>query len=177
MDREEALRWYKRQWEEDHHRWEEEKRTLEGRLEEQAAEILELKSRLGKQESQASEKFQSQLKACEHRLEEQQAARERCERALEQIKRQLETLSRPALDEGFFRYLAQALELWDRTLIEEARKLSGNRLEPWLKAIWAEREEALSRALDGETPDWRRVRTGLVLEWALLTWLEGVQGG
>lgn len=170
MDREEALKWYEQKWKEDKRRWEEEKRTLEERLEEQAAEILKLKSRLGKQESQASEKFQS-------RLEEQRAARERCEHALQQIKRQLETLSRPALSEGFFRYLAQALELWDRTLIEEARKLSGSRLEPWLRAIWREREEALSRALGGETPDWRRVRTGLVLEWALLTWLEGVRDG
>lgn len=170
MNCEEALKWYEQKWKEDKRRWEEEKRTLEERLEEQAAEILKLKSRLGKQESQASEKFQS-------RLEEQRAARERCERALEQIKRQLETLSRPALGEGFFRHLAQALELWDRALIEEARKLSGSRLEPWLRAIWREREEALSQALGGETPDWRRVRTGLVLEWALLTWLEGVRDG
>lgn len=177
MDCEEELRWYEQAWKKDKQRWEEEKRTLEGRLKEQAAEILELKSSLGKQESQVREKFQSLLEACERRLEEQRSARESCERALEQIKRQLETLSRPALGEGFFRYLAQALELWDQVLIEEARKLSGSRLEPWLKAIWAEREEALSRALGGETPDWRRVRTGLVLEWALLTWLEGVRDG
>ncbi|WP_245606080.1 hypothetical protein [Thermus amyloliquefaciens] len=97
--------------------------------------------------------------------------------ALQQAQKQLEVLSRPALNEGFFRHLAQALELWDQALIEEARELGGRRLEPWLKAIWEEREAALSRALAGEIPDWRRVRTSLVLEWALLTWLEGIRDG
>lgn len=130
-----------------------------------------------KQESQAIRTLESQVEELKRRLEEERTAHGRCEEALQRVKRQLEVASRPPLSEGFFRYLAQALELWDRTLIEEARKLGGSRLEPWLKAIWAEREEALSRALAGEAPDWRRVRTGLVLEWALLTWLEGVQGG
>lgn len=170
MDCKEALAWYERQWEKDRRRWEEEKRALVERLEEQAAEILRLKSGLGEREAQLSRELQGRLEACERRLEEERAAREGCERALER-------LARPVLGEGFFRYLAQALELWDQALLEEARKLDGNGVEAWLRAIWAERAEALSGALAGQAPDWRRVRTGLVLEWALLAWLEGIRDG
>ncbi len=162
MDCKEALRWYEQRWEEDRQRWIEEKKKLEKRLEEQAEEILKLKN---------------QLEACKGCPEKQKVARERCENDLDQAKKQLQNLSRPVLGEGFFRYLAQATELWDQVLIREARELRGTGLEPWLKGIWREREEALSRALAGETPDWRRIRTGLVLEWALLTWLEGIRGG
>lgn len=177
MDREEALKWYEQKWEEDYRRWEEEKRVLEKRLEEQAVEILALKRGIVAQESQAIRTLESQVEELKRRLEEERTARGRCEEALQRVKRQLEVTSRPPLSEGFFSYLAQAVELWDLALIEEARKLSGNSLEPWLKGIWKEREEALFEGLGGEAPDWRRVRTGLVLEWALLTWLEGIRGG
>lgn len=47
MDCEEALKWYEQKWEEDYRRWEEEKRVLEKRLEEQAVEILALKKGMG----------------------------------------------------------------------------------------------------------------------------------
>lgn len=144
MDYKEALKRYEQRWEEDLRRWKEEKRALEKRLEEQTEEILDLRSQLGK-------------------LQSQQALRER--------------LSSPPLGEGFFRYLAQALEQWDQVLVEQARQLDGGGIEPWLRAIWRQREAALSQILAGEAPDWRQVRTGLVLEWALLTWLEGVRDG
>ncbi|MER3481004.1 MAG: hypothetical protein C4327_11155 [Meiothermus sp.] len=137
MDCQEALKWYELRWAEDRRRWEEEKRALEKRLEEQTEEILDLRSQLGK----------------------------------------LQRLSSPPLGEGFFRYLAQALEQWDQVLVEQARQLDGGGIEPWLRAIWRQREAALSQMLAGEAPDWRQVRTGLVLEWALLTWLEGVRDG
>ncbi|PZA07722.1 MULTISPECIES: hypothetical protein [unclassified Meiothermus] len=166
MDCKEALRWYERKWEEDRQRWEAEKKRLEQRLDEQAEEIVSLKQAVAEQEQQALRALEERVRKLEQSLREEQEAHRRCKEALN-------LASRPVLGADFFHHLAQALELWDRTLIEEARKLGGSRLEPWLKAIWAEREVALSRALGGEAPDWRRVRTGLVLEWALLTWLEG----
>ncbi|MDW8481597.1 MAG: hypothetical protein RML14_06910 [Meiothermus sp.] len=62
-------------------------------------------------------------------------------------------------------------------MIEGARTIGAAGLGPWLSDLWEERREALSRALEGQPIDWRRLRTGLVLEWALLAWLEGVQDG
>lgn len=173
----EALENFERLWLEDKRRWEREKGALLERLDEQAKEILELKYKLGKADSETRTRFQDQLELCQHGLKELEAARAQCERALEQARRQLETLSQPALGEGFFRHFAEAIELWDWKLIEEARQVGGTSLEPWLRAIWKEREEALSRVLSGETIDWCRVRTGLVLEWALLAWLEGIRDG
>lgn len=177
MDCKETIRWYERKWEEDRQRWEEEKKALERRLDEQAAEILTLKEKLRAQESQTINTLMSQIKERNRHLEEEKRAHSQCKEAYQRLKEQLEIASRPALDEGFFRYLAQELELWDRALIEEARLLNRHGIEPWLKALWKEREDALSQALASKVIDWRRVRTGLVLEWALLTWLEGVRDG
>jgi hypothetical protein len=114
-------------------------------LEEQAQEILDLKRRL----SLLQEKLR------------------RCQEALERPSPQA-----PPLGEAFFQKMAQALALWDQTLLEEARGLEGTGVREWLKTLWQEREEALGRV--GEA-DWRRLYTGLVLEWALLAWLEGVR--
>lgn len=171
------VRWYEKQWLEDRGRWEEEKRSLQQRLEEQAAEILELKRKAAECADEKVEKLQRQVDELQQRLKEEQAAHKQCAKALEQAKQQLAALARPPLGEGFFRYLGQHIELWDQALVEEARKLEGPGIERWLRAIWAEREGALSQVFAGETADWQRVRTGLVLEWALLTWLEGVRDG
>ncbi len=173
----EEVRWYEQRWLEDRRRWEEEQRSLQQRLEEQAAEILELKRRVAECADEKLEKLQRQVDELQQRLKEEQAAHKQCAKALEQAKQQLATLARPPLGEGFFRYLGQNIGLWDQALMEEARKLEGWGIEQWLRAIWEEREGALSQVFAGEITDWQRVRTGLVLEWALLTWLEGVRDG
>lgn len=142
MDPKEALRWYEQQWEADRRRWEEEKKRLEQRLEEQTAAIIRLQAEAA-QEREARERYH-------------------------------ELAARPVLGAEFFHHLARSLELWDQALIEEAQQLKATSLEAWLRAAWKAREEALAEALMGGMPDWRRVRTGLVLEWALLAWLEGV---
>lgn len=170
MDCEEALRWYERQWEEDHHRWEEEKKRLERRLDEQAEEIVSLKQAVAEQEQQAFRALEERVRKLEQSLREEQESHRRCKEALD-------LASRPVLGADFFHYLAQALEIWDQTLVEKARELQGNELEHWIEAVWEERKEALSRALGGKEPDWRRIHTGLVLEWAFLAWLEGVRDG
>lgn len=67
------------------------------------------------------------------------------------------------------------MALWDQVLVQEASTVSVTSLPTWLDALWQERREALAQALAGEAVDWRRVHTGLVLEWALLAWLEGIR--
>lgn len=177
MDCKETIRWYERKWEEDRQRWEEKKKALEKGLEEQAAEILILKEKLKEQESQTIKTLVSQIEVYNRLLEEERTAHSQCKEAYQRLKAQLEITSRPALGEGFFRYLARELELWDRALIEESRLLNRHGIEPWLSALWKERKDAFSQALASKVIDWRRVRTGMVLEWALLTWLEGVRDG
>jgi chromosome segregation ATPase len=177
MDCQERLKWFEQHWKEDRRRWEEEKGRLEERLKAQSREIVELRRKLTEQEHTLREEYRRKTETLQRTVEEQQEALHRCERALQKANNRLEGLSQPPLGEGFFRYLAQALEIWDQTLVEQARELQGNELEHWIEAVWEERKEALSRALGGKKPDWRRIRTGLVLEWALLAWLEGVRDG
>ena len=77
----------------------------------------------------------------------------------------------------FFRHLSKELALWDQALLQEVQKLTGERLLEWMGERWRERKEALNLLLVGEEPDWKRLRTGLLLEWALLGWLEGLEDG
>lgn len=177
MNCEEALKWYEQRWQEDHRRWQAEKSLLKKRLEEQDTEILTLRKTIAELERQAAERIEGQITEFKQRLQEERAAHEQCQKALQQVRRQLDLESRPPLNEGFFRYMAQALELWDQVLIDEARKLEKTGIESWLKAVWNERAVALAQTLGGEPPHWPRIRTGLVLEWALLNWLEGMRDG
>jgi hypothetical protein len=171
MSDDETLRWYEQRWEADHRRWEEERRNLEERLAEQAEELLSLRRKVAEQERRVN--LDEDLEDLRRHWNEERRARKECEGLVLELKAAL----RPPLGEGFFRELARALELWDEVLIEEARQLEAGELKSWFKAIWSEREGALAQALSGGVPDWRRIRTGLVLEWALLTWLEGMRDG
>lgn len=175
MSCEEELRWYEQQWEEDRRRWEDEKRGLQQRLDEQAEEILALKKQLADRESAAIRALEEQLEDLRRRLKEEEDTRKGYQEALRRAEAKLEALSHPPLGDTFFRYLGKSIDLWDQQLLEEASRLQGNGVGSWLKRLWKEREEALSQVLSGGQPDWRRVRTGLVLEWALLAWLEGVR--
>jgi len=149
-----------RLWQKDKERWEEEKARMTRLLEEQEQEILDLKRKLS---LLGTEDLRKQLSLLQEKLR-------RCQEALERPSPQA-----PPLGEVFFQKMAQALALWDQTLLEEARGLEGAGVREWLKALWREREEALGRALEGGEADWRRLYTGLVLEWAFLAWLEGVR--
>ncbi|RMH58728.1 MAG: hypothetical protein D6684_00485 [Deinococcus-Thermus bacterium] len=184
MDCSEIQKQFEQKWLEDKRRWEEEKRELKELLEKKDEEITKLKRELTEQGNQIREQCRRELEALRATLEGMREAHSGCEQTLlhtqnqlGQTQKRLEALSQPPLGEGFFRYLGEQIKLWDQTLIEEASQLHGNKLESWFKAIWAEREETLSQALGGAAVDWRRVRTGLVLEWALLAWLEGVRDG
>lgn len=175
MSCEERMRWYEQQWQEDWHRWEKEKKELQQRLDEQAEEILALKKQLADRESGAIRALEEQIKDLKERLKEEEKVRKDCQEALWQTESKLKALSHPPLGGGFFRYLEKSIDLWDQKLLEEVRHLQAVSIGPWLKTLWREREEAISRVLLGGHVDWRRVRTALVLEWALLAWLEGAQ--
>ncbi|GAA6760949.1 hypothetical protein [Thermus oshimai] len=175
MSCEERLRWYEQRWEEDWRRWEKEKKALQQRLDEQTEEILALKKQLAGRESVVTRTLEEQIEDLRRRLEEEENARKDCQEALRQTESKLKDLSHRPLGESFFRYLEKSIDLWDQKLLEEVRHLQAVSIGPWLKTLWREREEALSRVLLGGQADWRRLRTALVLEWALLAWLEGAQ--
>ncbi|BDG17707.1 DUF713 domain-containing protein [Thermus brockianus] len=184
MDCGELRKQFEQKWLEDKRRWEEEKRELKELLEKKDEEITKLKRELTEQGNQIREQCRRELEALRADLEGMRQAHRRCEQTLlqtqnqlEHTQKRLETLSQPPLGEGFFRYLRKHIELWDQTLIEEISQLHRENLESWFKETWAEREKALSQVLSAEVVDWRRVRTGLVLEWALLAWLEGMCDG
>ena len=155
-DCEEELRWYEKRWEEDVGRLRKEMEELKRLLEEQSEEALALKRERSRWRERESE-LSSQI--------------ETLSRALQQAQ------GRSPLGEVFFRHLSKELALWDQALLQEAQKLTGERLLEWMGERWRERKEALNLLLVGEEPDWERLRTGLLLEWALLAWLEGLEDG
>lgn len=155
-DCEEQLRWYEKRWEEDVGRLRKEMEELKRLLEEQSEEALALRRERSRWRERESE-LSSQIEALRKALRQAQ--------------------DRSPLGEGFFRYLAKELALWDQALLQEAQKLTTGRLLEWMGERWREREEALNLLLVGEGPDWKRLRTGLLLEWALWAWLEGLEDG
>jgi septal ring factor EnvC (AmiA/AmiB activator) len=155
-DCEEELRWYEKRWEEDVGRLRKEMEELKRLLEEQTEEVLALKRERSRWQERETE-LSSQIETLSRALRRAQ--------------------NRSPLGEGFFRYLSKELALWDQALLQEAQKLTGERLLEWMGERWRERKEALNLLLVGEEPDWKRLRTGLLLEWALLGWLEGLEDG
>lgn len=155
-DCEEELRWYEKRWEEDVGRLRKEMEELKRLLEEQSEEALALKRERSRWQQRETELI-SQIEDLRRTLRRAQ--------------------NRSPLGEGFFRYLSKELALWDQALLQEAQKLTGERLLEWMGERWRERKEALNLLLVGEEPDWKRLRTGLLLEWALLGWLEGLEDG
>jgi hypothetical protein len=127
------------------------------------------------------EHWEGEKKKLEERLEQQSDAIRKLKGQLERVESEREInkalLSRPPLGEGFFLHMAREIDLWDRVLLEEGRGLSGKGLKDWLVRLWEERREAIFQALGGQSIGWQRLRTGLVLEWGLLAWLEGARDG
>ncbi len=147
----EALREYERRWMEDWHRWNREREELQRALEEHAERILGLQKDLAAKETELS-RLRSEVAELRSRLR------------------------RPSLGEGFFRRLEAHLDLLDGALLREARGWTALEVEKVLYDLGEERKAVLEGLLSGETPDWRRLWTGLLLEWALWAWLEGGDG-
>ncbi len=147
----EALREYERRWMEDWQRWNREREELQSLLDEHAERILALQKAIAAKETQLS-RLRSEMAELRSRL------------------------GRPLLGEGFFRRLEASLNLLDEALLQEARGWTALEVEKVLHGLREERKAALESLLSGGTPDWRRLWTGLLLEWALWAWLEGQDG-
>jgi septal ring factor EnvC (AmiA/AmiB activator) len=155
-DCEELLRWYEKRWEEDVLRLKKDKAELQRLLDEQTEEVLDLKRERSQWQERESELI-SQIEDLRRTLRQAQ--------------------NRSPLGEGFFRHLSKELALWDQALLQEARQIRGEALLIWLEARWRERKEAIALLQEAKEPNWKRLRTGLLLEWALLAWLEGLEDG
>lgn len=154
----EALRFYEQRWLEDWELWQKERRELLEAVQRLLEEAQDLKRVLAQREAE--------LSGLRLRLEER-------ERALARAKA---FLRRPLLGEGFFRRLEAHLDLLDETLLQEAREWTVQEVGRTLGALEEERRAALKSLFSGGAPDWRRLWTGLLLEWALWAWLEGGDG-
>lgn len=154
----EDLQEYEERWMNDWERWQEDIQKL-------SEEVWDLKRVLAQREAELSRL----------RLE----AEER-ERKIARLQRDMDALRallrRPPLGEGFFHRLEAHLNLLDGSLLQEARGWTVQEVQRTLGALGEERKMALESLLSGEAPDWKRLWTGLLLEWALWAWLEGGDG-
>lgn len=156
----EDLAWYEQEWEacrrkleEERQEWNATRRQLLNKLSECSKKVWELKAR---------------LKALEG-LEERCSA---LQGEVQGLKRKLSALNRPAIGRRYLEAFREELALWDERLLEEAEHVQVQGLEGFLQALRARREEAFRCLQEGEEVNFAAVRTALVLEWAIWTWLE-----
>lgn len=170
----ELLRWYERQWMEDRERWRGEKTRLEDQVEALAERLKhERESREG-EIARVRAHYEDQIRKRDELARKAREERERCARDLEEALARLKVAQHPPLGEGFFRRLAQEQSLWDQVLLGRAQSLAG--IQDWVRWLgeeWSWRSQAVQEASAGQPIDWRRLWTGMVLEWGLWAWLEG----
>ncbi len=167
------LRWYERRWQEDWARWQAEKAALEERLQALEDILYEERHRLAAALNEQRAQYETQLSRKDEDLRRLRQQLDACTEALSRLQTTLERTSRAPLGEGFFQRLARDIALWDQTLLQEAQRLSGQELRPFLQGLWSRRSRFLAGVLEGQDVDWKELWTGLVLEWALWAWLEG----
>ena len=173
----ELLRWYEARWLEDRDRWQEEKNRLQARLEALDKSLREERLSREAEIARIRSDYDALLQQREEAARKAKEEREQCAKALEEALARLEVAQHPPLGEGFFRRLAQEQSLWDQKLLEKARSLQDLDLARWMGEEWSWRSRALLEASKGHPIDWRRLWTGLVLEWGLWAWLEGQGSG
>ncbi|MGC8968824.1 MAG: hypothetical protein ACP5JV_11095 [Thermus sp.] len=156
----EDLAWYEREWEacrqkleEERQEWNAARKQLLSELSECSKKVRELKARL-----KALEGLEGRCSALQGEVQG--------------LTRKLSALSRPAIGRRYLEALREELALWDERLLEEAEHVQARGLEGFLQALWARREEAFRCLQGGEEVNFAAVRTALVLEWAIWTWLE-----
>jgi len=182
------LKWYEQKWLDDRAAWEKEKKRLEALLEDCAEENLRLRKAVSQVEALRAEKAAlvrqlEQMASCKGQLEEALAEVSHLKSAIEAerlradgLRRQLHTAP---LSEGFFSKL-HSPKLLDVELLRTLEDQDRDGFWRRMRELGEERRSALANGLNGQTPrkgfDWKRLYTGLFLEWALLAWLEEVYG-
>lgn len=154
------LAWYEREWED-----------CRRRLEKEREEWNATRKRLLNELSDCSKN----LRGLKQRLQALEDLEERCSalnREVQGLTRKLAALNRPAIGRRYLEALRENLALWDEQLLAEAEGVQTHGLEGFLHVLWARREEAFRRMQAGEEVNFGAVRTALVLEWAIWTWLE-----
>lgn len=182
----ELLKWYEQKWLDDRATWEKEKKGLEALLENCAEENLHLRKAVSQVEALRAEKAAltrqlEQMAPCKKKLEEALAEISRLKSVIEAERRRADGLHRQLqavpLSEGFFRKL-RSLELLDGDLLKTLEDQDRDGFCQRIRELSEERSSALANGLDGRVPrkgfDWKRLYTGLFLEWALLAWIEEV---
>ncbi len=156
----EDLAWYEREWEACQRRLEEERQAWQTRQRQLLHELSECSKKV--------RELREHLKAL-------MPLQERCavlEREIRGLRRKLSALDRPAIGRRYLEALREDLALWDERLLTEAEGVEAHGLQGFLQALWLRRKEAFHRLEKGEDLDFAAVRTALVLEWAIWTWLE-----